>query len=166
MLTIPAVVKIPKSAILSTRTSSLPPLPTTIDNVATTSHTVLGLTLALLHEMRLGTESKFWGYVQSLPRTTVPIPALWPLAPAEGGNDALRALDWLKGTEAARDIRRRQLEGVGLVSLMIAPFECSVFRIRMVGPLPRLWGSSRTRATGRHTSASTSPRRLGPIVLG
>lgn len=81
---------------------------------------MLGLTLALLHEMRLGTESKFWGYTQSLPRTTVPIPALWPLAP-EGGGDALRALDWLVGTEADRDIRRRQLEGVGLVSLILLP---------------------------------------------
>lgn len=108
-----SVVKIPKSAILSTRTSSLPPLPTSIDSAATTSHTIFGLALALLHELRLGSDSKFWGYTQSLPRAIVPVPPLWPLA----GSDAASASAWLQGTEASRDVRRRQLEGIGLVSL-------------------------------------------------
>ncbi|GMK58692.1 hypothetical protein CspeluHIS016_0601340 [Cutaneotrichosporon spelunceum] len=106
------IVKIPKSAILSTRTSSLTSLPTSIDSVGTTSHTILSLALALLHELRLGPDSSFWGYIQFLPRTTVSVPTLWPLDP-----NASAASAWLKGTEASRDIRRRQLEGIGLDSM-------------------------------------------------
>lgn len=107
------VCKIPKSALLSARTCSLPPL--TDAPVLTTAHSILGLALALLHELRLGPDSSFWGYLQSLPRETVPIPALWPLCPE--GSDAALALKWLQGTEAERDLRRREREGVGLVSL-------------------------------------------------
>ncbi|BEJ14482.1 hypothetical protein CspHIS471_0402490 [Cutaneotrichosporon sp. HIS471] len=106
------IVKIPKSAILSTRTCSLPPLSTSIDSVASTSHTILGLALALLHELRLGPDSRFWGYTQSLPRATVPVPSLWPLDP-----NAKLASAWLQGTEASRDIGRRKLEGIGLDSM-------------------------------------------------
>ncbi|CAK9787224.1 SET domain-containing protein [Cutaneotrichosporon oleaginosum] len=109
-----SIVKIPKTALLSTRTSSLPPLPSTTESVATTSHTILGLALALLHELRLGPDSMFWGYTQSLPRATVPVPPLWPL---HAGPSAAAASAWLQGTEAERDLRRRQLEGIGLDSM-------------------------------------------------
>lgn len=83
----------------------------------TTSHTILGLALALLHELRLGVDSDFWGYIQSLPREAVPIPTLWPLEDA--GSDAQLAIPWLRGTEAERDLRRREREGVGLVSRVL-----------------------------------------------
>lgn len=106
------VCKIPKTSLLSLRTTSLPPLPSTGPTMA--SHTILGLALALLHEMRLGSDSPFFGYIQCLPRATVPIPVLWPLE--EEGSDARLAYPWLKGTEAERDLRRREEEGVGLVS--------------------------------------------------
>lgn len=107
------VCKIPKTAILSCRTASLPAI--SEPSSATTSHTILGLALALLHELRLGSDSRFWGYLQSLPREIVPVPALWPLAPLD--SDARRAIPWLQGTEAARDLQKREKEGVGLVSL-------------------------------------------------
>lgn len=101
------VCKIPKTALLSLRTSSLPPLSIDVE-----PHTLLVLALALLHELRLGTDSPFWGYIQSLPRETVPLPMLWPLHPP--GSDGARALPWLSGTEGERDMARREAEGVGL----------------------------------------------------
>ncbi|WOO84431.1 uncharacterized protein LOC62_06G007950 [Vanrija pseudolonga] len=105
------ICKIPKQALLSVRTADLRPPKSA--GPGTTSHAILSLALALLNELRLGPDSGFWGYVQSLPRETVPIPALWPLYP--DGSDARLAEKWLKGTEAERDLRRREGEGVGLV---------------------------------------------------
>lgn len=105
--------KLPKTSILSIRTSSLPQLP--LDTRPGTSHTILGLSLALLHEFRLGRESRFYGYTQSLPRETVPIPTLWPLIEGEDKADAEEALAWLQGTDAERDLRRRDKEGLSLV---------------------------------------------------
>lgn len=99
------------------RTSAFPELPLSKD-AGTTSGTILGLSLALLHELRLGTDSEFFGYIQSLPRETVPIPTLWPIVQGADAKDAKEALAWLKGTDAERDLRRRAAEGLSLVSVV------------------------------------------------
>ncbi|KAL1406858.1 hypothetical protein Q8F55_006267 [Vanrija albida] len=108
------ICKLPKSALLSVRTTELNRFPAAARE-RTTSHAILSLALALLNELRLGEESGFWGYIQSLPRETVPIPSLWPLYPA--GSDAELADKWLDGTEARRDLKRREDEGVGLADM-------------------------------------------------
>jgi hypothetical protein len=112
------VCKVPKRSILSVRTSSLPPLPPIAanGNGIATNHTILHLALALLHEFRLVRESPFWGYLQSLPRETVLVPLVWEI-PEIGGEDGRLGLEWLRGTEAEKDMQRRAAERLALVSL-------------------------------------------------
>lgn len=106
------VCQVPKSALLSTRSSSLPPiLPVTKD---LTSHSILHLALALLHEMRLEGKSKWYGYLQGLPRETIKLPLFWGI---EGlcGDDGKKGLEWLTGSEVEKDLRRRAAMGFLLV---------------------------------------------------
>jgi hypothetical protein len=72
-----------------------------------TNHTIFVLALVVLHEIRLREASEFWGYLQSLPRD-VDLPLFWP----EESDEKL----WLQGTEAGRDLLRKEKEGMGLVS--------------------------------------------------
>lgn len=108
------VCQIPKTALLSTRTSSLPPLLPDENLGPKSSHTILLLALALLHELRLGPTSPFYGYLQSLPRDTILLPAFWTIGEL-AGDDGRKARAVLSGTEAERDIFRKNGEGLGIV---------------------------------------------------
>ena len=110
-----AVCQIPKTALLSARTTSLPQLIPLKDSTVT-SHAIFYLALVVLHELRLGPESRFWGYTQMLPRETVLLPVLWRVKEL-AGDDGTFAWLWLKGTEAERDLNRKDLERLSLVSL-------------------------------------------------
>lgn len=68
LLLLPIVVLVPKSTLLSVRTTSLKSYipPELIFSREATSGTLL--TLILLHEFLLGKEGPWWGYLQSLPR--------------------------------------------------------------------------------------------------
>lgn len=74
------------------------------------------LALCLLHELRLGSESPFYGYLQALPRDTgaMGLPFIWGVEEV-AGEDGRLARAWLVGTEAERDILRKEREGLGLV---------------------------------------------------
>jgi hypothetical protein len=117
------VLSVPKSAILSARTTSLKLLRELIDPIpsgnwaktATTNLTVPTLALILLHEIRLGEEGRYWGYVQSLPRSVGGLPLFWDVD-GEGTR-------WLKGTDAERELVKRTESGMGLVR--------SLFRFRL-----------------------------------
>lgn len=110
-----SVCSMPKTSIISYRTasfSSILPLP--LD--ATSTEMILHLTMCLLHELRLGPESKWYGYLQMLPRQVVLIPSLWgehDLA----GEDGRAGLEWLKGTEVEQALMRKDKEGLSVVSL-------------------------------------------------
>lgn len=73
------------------------------------------MTSCLLHELRLGKQSDFYGWLQHLPRDTVILPTFWS---DEGlaGPDGLRALALLKGTEAEKQLQRKDGERLSLVS--------------------------------------------------
>ncbi|KAI1787716.1 SET domain-containing protein [Ganoderma leucocontextum] len=100
---------IPKSSILSIRTCALalriPVYP--YGHGAT-----LALSLALYSEQLLDTESRWHGYLQSFPATTVPIARLWGHASAFHDPDAVDAARWLHGTEVQRELQDE--EGVPL----------------------------------------------------
>lgn len=85
-----------------------------------TNHTIFVLSLVVLHEMRLAEESTFWGYLQSLPRE-VDLPLFWgakSVLPEEERLDGLEGSKWLCGTEAGRDLLRKEREGMGLVRFL------------------------------------------------
>lgn len=112
-----AVLAMPKTSILSARTTSLVlppelliarPDPDDIASSVQTNLTIPTLALVLLHEIRMGSQGKFWGYVQSLPRQVEGLPIFW----AEDGV----ARSWLRGTEADRELERKDQAHMGLVS--------------------------------------------------
>ncbi|WRT67195.1 uncharacterized protein IL334_004161 [Kwoniella shivajii] len=111
---------IPKTSLLSHRTSSLPALPslspTETQGRSMNSHTILHLSLCLLHEFRLGTQSDFYGYLQSLPRTTIGLPIFWDIDDVSG-KDGKLARDWLKYTEVEKELKIREEQGLGLSDL-------------------------------------------------
>lgn len=98
--------KIPRSAILSTRNSSkftqLVPRSTwkQIPPIAQ-------LSLVLLYEIRRWNESRWFGYLQSLPREPVPLATLWDLY----GQDGQRGLKVLEGTSMDHERKRIKREG-------------------------------------------------------
>lgn len=97
------------------RTSTLPKLLPDENLEPRSSHTILYLALALLHELRLAEESPFWGYLQSLPRETILLPSFWSVEEL-AGEDGRKGLEILRGTEAERDILHKNSEGLSLVS--------------------------------------------------
>lgn len=109
-----AVCQVPKTALLSTRTSSLPRLLPDANLAPQSSHTILNLALALLHELRLGSQSPFWGYLQSLPRETILLPVLWDIEEL-AGEDGRKAKEIIGSTEVQRDIYRKNSEGLSIV---------------------------------------------------
>ncbi|WWC69386.1 uncharacterized protein I206_103325 [Kwoniella pini CBS 10737] len=106
------ICEIPKTSILSHRTSSCPTLPD-LEIGTLGGQTILHLSLCLLHEFRLAEESPFYGYLQSLPRETISLPIFWDI-PEIGGEDGKKAKKWLNGTEAERELTIRDKEGLSL----------------------------------------------------
>jgi hypothetical protein len=105
-----AVCGIPRQSILSARTSSLqrPYEPESAADI------ILHLTACLLHELRLGEVSEWYGWLQMIPRDTVLVPSLWG-EESVGGRDGRRALEWLAGTEAQKQLERKDREGLSFV---------------------------------------------------
>ncbi|KAG9092899.1 hypothetical protein FS749_015349 [Ceratobasidium sp. UAMH 11750] len=85
------VAKIPKPAVLSRKSSQL--LAKT--NVDTTGDDVMELALVLAYEIAIGEQSRWFGYLQSLPRE-VPVAALWE---DNDDQDSRLAFLWLQDTE-------------------------------------------------------------------
>ena len=108
------VCQVPKESLLSVRTASLPRLLPDSNLGVGSSHTILYLALCLLHELRLGEGSEFWGYLQSLPRETILLPVFWTIEDLSG-DDGRLARELIVGTEAERDIFRKDSEGLGIV---------------------------------------------------
>ncbi|WVQ78320.1 hypothetical protein IAT38_000405 [Cryptococcus sp. DSM 104549] len=111
------ICSIPKTAILSPRSSSLPPIMAFAP--PSTSHSILHLALCLLHELRLEKFSRFHGYLQSLPRDmSAALPAFWGLDNGDEETDEARdgrlGSEWLRGTEAEREIEKKAREGLAL----------------------------------------------------
>ena len=108
------VCAIPKHAILTPRTaafSQIIPFKADLDEAGV----LLYLTACVLYELCLGQQSKWFDYLQILPRDVIQIPSLWEYEPV-GGRDGREALRLLKGTEAQRELTRKSQEGLSLVS--------------------------------------------------
>ncbi|OCF36650.1 hypothetical protein I316_01903 [Kwoniella heveanensis BCC8398] len=111
---------IPKTSLLSHKTSSLPPLPDlppeVLDSRSLNCYTILHLSLCLLHEFRLGTDSPFYGYLQALPREVIGLPLFWNMEEI-GGQDGKLGRRWLKGTEVERELERRSQQSLSFGDL-------------------------------------------------
>ncbi|KAL7424056.1 hypothetical protein Q5752_001641 [Cryptotrichosporon argae] len=103
---------LPKPAMLSHRTTSLPPIPVPAE--PDLAFSTLRLALVLLHELRQQHDSAFWGYLQILPRAT---PMVLPLWDELGGADGRAAAAWVKGTEAWRLLQDRAQQGLDVPGL-------------------------------------------------
>lgn len=108
------VCKIPRTAILSIHNSNFSNLvpPQTWRQIPLLAQ----LSLTLLHEIRAGSQSRFYGYLQSLPREHVPIIQLWGTE-SICGEDGRKALEIVRGTEVDRELKRMVKEERSLVSL-------------------------------------------------
>lgn len=106
------MLSLPKYSILSHQTASL----SAITHLASASHTILNLSLCLLHEIRLFTNSRFYGYLQSLPRDMeAGLPVFWKIGKGVEVEDGERGLQWLKSTEAEKELRKSEKQGLSLV---------------------------------------------------
>ncbi|KAJ9123574.1 hypothetical protein QFC24_003789 [Naganishia onofrii] len=108
------VCKIPRSAILSNRTTPF------ADSLSRSTRSQIPaialLSLSLLYEFRLGPKSRYWGYLQSLPRRHVEIAPLWGVF-AITGEDGQSAAEKVKGTGVEAELRRINKDGHGLEDL-------------------------------------------------
>ncbi|KAF4621125.1 hypothetical protein D9613_000996 [Agrocybe pediades] len=95
------LVKIPKDAVLSTRTCSLAGI---IPIIPFGLGAQLSLAVALHVEMLRGESSRWYGYIRSLPNKPADLPLFWAIN-ACGSLDGLEALSWLRGTEADKILR-------------------------------------------------------------
>ncbi|GHJ83972.1 hypothetical protein NliqN6_0374 [Naganishia liquefaciens] len=110
------VCKIPRAAILSSKTTpfmSLMPRKT-LKQIPP----IVMLSLSLLYEFRLGPESRYWGYLQSLPRSHVPIVSLWDIDYV-GGEDGKGARETVKGTAVEAELKRIKKDGHSLEELYL-----------------------------------------------
>ncbi|KAH9923744.1 SET domain-containing protein, partial [Epithele typhae] len=123
------VATIPKAAILSVRTCSLTSL---IPWVPYGHAATLALSFALYSEMIIGDQSRWHGYLQSLPSDIVPIARLWAHREAFPDDDTQQALRWLEGTEVHRELS--DAEGVSLTD------EIDQYYISDVAPILRKLG--------------------------
>ena len=115
-----AVCIVPKSVILSHRTSDLTThLPLGEDFSA--ADVTLHLAACLLYELLLGEESRFYPWLQILPRETVAIPTFWAEEDMYGA-DGVEALSRLAGTEGEKELHRKDAEGMSLVRNMVYHF--------------------------------------------
>ncbi|GLB37822.1 putative saccharomyces cerevisiae YBR030w [Lyophyllum shimeji] len=101
-----SLVHIHRSSVLSVRNSSLSDV---IEPVISGPAAQLSLSLALYAELLKGENSRWFGYLQSLPLAPVPLPLLWSSEfsnhdDLEDGNEGLH---WLKGTEVERHYVQR-----------------------------------------------------------
>ncbi|WVN85318.1 uncharacterized protein L203_100463 [Cryptococcus depauperatus CBS 7841] len=102
-----------KKCIFSIRTSSLSSI--VPESQFKLSHTILPLSLCLVYEFELERRSTFYGYLQSLPRTLgVGLPVFWDAINGDEWQDGHEALKWLRGTEAAREMIKKEKAGMGL----------------------------------------------------
>ncbi|KAH9927038.1 SET domain-containing protein [Amylocystis lapponica] len=102
------LVLIPKAALLSVRSCSLAPhIP-----FAPVGHPAeLSLALALYAEILRGPESKWHGYIQSLP-PQVPIALFWGVGEAcPADEDGVEARMWIAGTEVERELHANVQDG-------------------------------------------------------
>lgn len=86
----------------------------------TAADLILRLTACLLHELRLGSESRWFGWLQFVPRDVIRVRTLWANLDI-GGEDGRRGLEWLEGTEAGLELRKKDQEGLSLVSASPPP---------------------------------------------
>lgn len=108
------VCAIPRDSIFSARTASLQ-----VPNAApaeTFADLVLHLTACLLHELRLGQQSRFYGWMQALSQETIMIPTLWGQEDM-AGEDGQNAMRWLKGTAVEKELDTKADEGLSLDDL-------------------------------------------------
>ncbi|ORY22561.1 hypothetical protein BCR39DRAFT_551262 [Naematelia encephala] len=113
------VCTVPKSCILSHQTASfstIHPLPLNADEEFQSSDYILHLAACLLHELRLGEASRWYGYLQILPRSIVMIPTFWEVEEL-AGLDGAKALEWLRGTEGDKELRRKVGDGLGMAAI-------------------------------------------------
>lgn len=116
------LVTIPKTAVLSARSCALADA---IPTVLYGHGARLALSLALYGEMLLGECSRWHGYLQSLPKHTVPIALLWGIDEAwtdqgeEACEDARRAAALSAGTEIEKELLGD--EGVSLLVRLPPP---------------------------------------------
>ncbi|KAG9126999.1 hypothetical protein FRC07_001079 [Ceratobasidium sp. 392] len=87
------VAKIPKSTVLSKKTSRLL---AKAPNINTTGDDTMELALIIAYEIAMGEQSRWFGYIQSLPQEQVPVAALWE---DNDDEDSRLAFLWLQGTE-------------------------------------------------------------------
>lgn len=114
---------VPKSAILSARTTTLAPyLPPAILFHPDSSSGLL-LSLIVLHELLVGAQGPWWGFIQSFPRLRggdnggrdghrwgIPLPLAWARESSQWA--------WLRGTEAGRIVERAERDPAGLIEGM------------------------------------------------
>lgn len=111
---------VPKSTIFSNQTASLDlsSSPSLSKEPEKSADIIYRLTACLLHELRLGEESSWYGWLQVLPRETIPVPILWDEEDI-GGQDGKAGLEWLQGTDAARELKWQHLrDGITKASLL------------------------------------------------
>jgi len=111
------VCRIPRSAILSVNTSKFKDI--VPGKTWRQIPPIVQLSLTLLHEIRLGSASPHYGYLQSLPREHVPIVALWA-SETLFGEDGSKASEMLAGTEVERETKRLAKEERSNVSLRLS----------------------------------------------
>ncbi|KAF8959934.1 hypothetical protein BDZ97DRAFT_1365609 [Flammula alnicola] len=104
-----ALVRIRKDSVLSVRTCSLAGvIPSNPYGLAAQ----LSLSLALHVEILKGRQSRWHGYLQSLPVGVMDLPLFWDLhTDANENEDGSGALTWLRGTEARKIIFGRTENG-------------------------------------------------------
>ncbi|KAF8161422.1 hypothetical protein B0H34DRAFT_379734 [Crassisporium funariophilum] len=109
------LVMIHKDSVLSVRSSAL-------SGVIPTIHYGLGaqltLSLALYGEILKGRHSRWYGYLQSLPKQIVDLPAFWD-HPYDSNNidDGMEAHLWLRGTEAGKIVQAVTDTGTSLIDI-------------------------------------------------
>ncbi|KAG5727927.1 Ribosomal N-lysine methyltransferase 3 [Termitomyces sp. T112] len=95
------LVLIHRDSVISVRSCSLSK---EIEPVFSGPPALLSLTLALYVEILNGETSRWFGYIQSLPRKPIPIPLFWAqdFLNVNHTNDGKKGLQWLEDTEIGR----------------------------------------------------------------
>lgn len=110
-----AVCTVPKDRLLSHKTSQFSTI-CAVREESTAAEYTLHLASCLLYELRFSTESTHHGWLQLLPREIILLPTFWGNQDISG-EDAHDALKWIKGTEVEKELRRKDEEGLSMVSL-------------------------------------------------
>ncbi|CCM03034.1 uncharacterized protein FIBRA_05151 [Fibroporia radiculosa] len=98
---------IPRSALLSVRSCTIaqhiPPISGLDDDEMSAK---LSLALALFSELVRGRDSRWFGYLQALPKT-VPLALFWGTRDVFPDDDSREASEWIVGTEVEKEVRSR-----------------------------------------------------------